>query len=280
MFIARSHEGISVANIDAVSGLMDANSFASYCVIVVPCYNEVKRLKSEVFLQFLRDYPNIDFIFINDGSTDWTADLLEWMRRKSPGRIRVHHLPRNSGKAEAVRAGLRLASAGPARLVGYWDADLATPLDSIPEFIRVTQRFPDVEVVFGSRRRLLGHRVQRTLFRRIVSRSCALLARLAVGLPVGDTQCGAKLMRNTPRLQKALQTGFTAGWLFDVELFARIAEQTSNHHGAFFELPLSEWTEITGSSVTMSAILKSGLHMLRLIALRICHISLCGRGGR
>lgn len=274
MFLSTPRNGISVEYFDAFTRQMKNDAVENSCVIVIPCYNEEKRLNTDAFIRFVADNRNVDFIFVNDGSADHTGELLERLGAQCPERIRVHHLAQNSGKAEAVRTGLRLAAAGPAALVGYWDADLATPLDSIPEFVRIAHRFPDVEVVFGSRRRLLGHRVERSPFRRIVSRSCALLARLAVGLPVGDTQCGAKLMRNTPHLHAALESRFTAGWLFDVELFARIAKQSENCRAAFFEAPLWEWTEIAGSNVTPAAILKSGAQMLRLIALRAHHGSL------
>jgi hypothetical protein len=83
---------------------------------------------------------------------------------------------------------------------------------------------------------------------------------------VADTQCGAKLLRNTPALQRAIATSFTAGWLFDVELFARLSAQIKNPHRAFYELPLAEWDEVAGSKVNTAAIVKSGLRMLRLIA--------------
>jgi hypothetical protein len=93
------------------------------------------------------------------------------------------------------------------------------------------------------------------------------MARVAVGLPIGDTQCGAKLLRNSPRLRQALARPFSAGWLFDVELFSRIAATASSTH-AFYEFPLPEWTEVAGSKVTGRAIRRAGLAMLRLIAER------------
>jgi hypothetical protein len=113
---------------------------------------------------------------------------------------------------------------------------------------------------------LLGHRIRRTLRRRIISRICAGLARLAVRQSVGDTQCGAKLLRNTPDLHSALAEGFTAGWLFDVELFSRITRNGGPREGSFYEYPLPQWTEVAGSKVSTGAVLASGVRMLRLIA--------------
>ena len=101
-----------------------------------------------------------------------------------------------------------------------------------------------------------------------MSRLCAGLARLAIGLPVADTQCGAKILRSTPALATAVAEPFTAAWLFDVELFARIARAGARADAShrFYELPLSEWTEVPGSKVTTRVILQSGLRMMRLIA--------------
>jgi hypothetical protein len=85
-------------------------------------------------------------------------------------------------------------------------------------------------------------------------------------LPVGDTQCGAKLLRNTPEFQLAIATPFTAGWLFDVELFTRLSARITNPRRAFYEQPLAEWSEVVGSKVSSQAILKSGFRMLAMIA--------------
>lgn len=233
--------------------------------IVVPCYNEEKRLDIEAFTAFLEN-SEFGFVFVNDGSKDRTLDRLEELRAAAPDRVSILDLHQNSGKAEAVRQGLLAAMDGGATQVGYWDADLATPLDAIEDFDRVMTKFPEVQVVYGARRMLLGHRIERTLKRRLVSRVCASLARQAVRLPIGDTQCGAKLLRSTPLLRAALNRPFTAGWLFDVELFTRLSASMTDRRYAFYELPLAEWDEVAGSKVSTRAILKSGVQMLRLIA--------------
>lgn len=249
---------------------------ASTTEIVVPCYNEETRLDATAFLAALDRDPTMNFVFVNDGSADGTLAMLTTLQAVRPERITVLSLARNTGKAEAVRQGLLHASTSGADFVGYWDADLATPLDAIGDFVRVMSRFADIEVVFGARRALLGHRIERTLKRRAVSRICGALARQAIRLPVSDTQCGAKLLRNTPVLAKALTEPFTAGWLFDVELFTRISALVSDRRRAFYEQPLAEWNEIAGSKVSARAILKSGLQMMRLIAASRLGIDLRG----
>lgn len=237
-------------------------------VIVVPCYNEAARLDRAAFSAYLSENPSVRLVFVNDGSKDATLEVLHSLCAAHPDRIEVLSLSRNAGKAEAVRRGLGYAAASGAAFVGYWDADLATPLEAITDFLRIGHRFADTDVIYGARLPLLGHRVTRTLSRRIISRLCARLARIAVGLPIGDTQCGAKLLRNTPRLRAALERPFSAGWLFDVELFSRLARGPSASHAAFYEYPLPEWTEVPGSKVTGRAIRRAGLAMLRLIAER------------
>ncbi len=233
--------------------------------IVVPCYNEAERLDQGAFLDFLSRSPDTDFVFVNDCSHDATLEALCALRNAMPTRVTVVDLTQNSGKAEAVRQGLIAATDMGASFVGYWDADLATPLDAIDDFSRVLDKFAETQVVFGARRVMLGHRIERTIGRRIVSRICATLARQAVRLPIGDTQCGAKLMRNTPILRNAIGQPFSAGWLFDVELFARLSMQMADKRFAFYEQPLAEWTEVAGSKVSATAIAKSGIRMLQLI---------------
>lgn len=234
--------------------------------IVIPCYNEALRLDGGQFLEFLAGRPRLRFVFVDDGSSDGTLRLLHELQSSNPNQIDVLHLAQNAGKAEAVRQGLLRGIETGADLLGYWDADLATPLSAICDFAAITDRYSEVAVVYGARMQLLGHRINRTAGRRIVSRICSTLARMAVRLPVYDTQCGAKLLRNTSEVRDSLATPFSAGWLFDVELFARMSAAVPDRHSAFYEFPLSEWTEVAGSKINGRIILHSGVRMLQLVA--------------
>lgn len=233
--------------------------------IIIPCYNEANRLHLEVFLNFARQHPNISFVFIDDGSKDLTINLLCGAMAALPKQIDVLMMARNAGKAEAVRHGLKFAVKRGDKYVGFLDADLATPLNAINDFISVVDRLDNIDVVFGSRSGGLGRRVYRNLHRKLISLVCATMGRMATGLALKDTQCGAKLFRNTPHLKACLDAPFTAGWLFDVELFLRISNPNKKTRKNFFEYPVLEWTEIPGSNIKFSDVIKGGLSMTSLI---------------
>lgn len=139
--------------------------------VVVPCYDEARRLDVGVFSDFLRSAPqDLGLLFVDDGSRDETRSILEGLVARSQGRARLLGLPCNQGKAEAVRRGLQEALAADAELVGYWDADLATPLSTIPLFTDLLEADSAIDAVLGSRVRLLGRRVTRSATRHYLGR--------------------------------------------------------------------------------------------------------------
>ncbi|MEP3890771.1 MAG: glycosyltransferase [Hellea sp.] len=233
--------------------------------IIIPCYNEANRLHLEAFLNFARKNPKISFVFVDDGSKDLTISLLCGAMAALPNQVDVLMMARNAGKAEAVRHGLKFAAKRGDKYIAFLDADLATPLNAINDFISVADRLDNIDVVFGSRAGGLGRRVYRDLHRKMISLVCASMGRLATGLALKDTQCGAKLFRNTPHLKTCLEAPFTAGWLFDVELFLRISNPDRQERKNFFEYPVLEWTEIPGSNIKFSDVIKGGLKMMSLI---------------
>ena len=233
--------------------------------IIIPCYNEANRLHLEVFLNFARRNPKTSFVFVDDGSKDLTINLLCGARAALPGQVDVLMMARNAGKAEAVRHGLKFAANRGDKYVAFLDADLATPLNAINDFISVADRLNDIDVVFGSRAGGLGRRVYRDLHRKMISLICASMGRMATGMALKDTQCGAKLFRNNDHLKACLDAPFTAGWLFDVELFLRISNPDRQARKNFFEYPVLEWTEIPGSNIKLLDVVKGGLKMTSLI---------------
>jgi glycosyltransferase involved in cell wall biosynthesis len=225
--------------------------------LVVPCFNEAARLDAEAFAAALDRVPRLRLVFVDDGSTDQTADRLEAFRAASPDRVRVMRLAANRGKAEAVRQGVLAAFEEGAPIAGYWDADLATPLSELPALAATFAQAPEVEIVLGSRVRLLGRDIQRSVARHYTGRIFATLASIILRLAVYDTQCGAKLFRTTAAVRAAFERPFETRWTFDVELLARFKAAARRDGGPppvarLREVPLSRWREVPGSKLGLA----------------------------
>lgn len=220
--------------------------------LVIPCYNEAGRFNSEAFLELVASRSDAAVLFVDDGSTDDTAEILADIVTRGRGRMSVVTLPQNAGKARAVQCGVLAAFEQRPEFVGYWDADLATPLAALPEFIEVLDANPLVDIVMGSRVRLMGRRIDRTMTRHYCGRLFATAASLALGIGVYDTQCGAKIFRANESVRQAFSAPFQSKWIFDVEILARYiaANGTAAAEAQICELPLRTWTEVPGSKLT------------------------------
>ncbi|NOY24906.1 MAG: glycosyltransferase [Oligoflexia bacterium] len=236
--------------------------------LVVPCRDEARRLDSMAFLEALRRWPWLRLCLVDDGSTDGTLGLLHALAEQAPqGRVRVLSLPDNLGKGEAVRAGLLASLSGASPdIVGFWDADLSTPLDALPLLVDTMLADPQREIVMGSRVKLLGLRVERRRRRHYGGRVVATLISLVLGLPVYDTQCGAKLFRVSPALRAVLVEPFLTRWLFDVELLVRWLQlhPAGAWQTALCELPLPVWRHVEGSKVRPIDALLAPRELLRI----------------
>lgn len=222
-------------------------------MVVVPCFNEERRLDVRR-LTVLAESGRVRLLFVNDGSTDGTLPVLTRLRDSSGG-VEVLDLRQNVGKAEAVRRGLVHAIATGAPVVGYYDADLATPPDEFLRLVDVLQDKPEVEFVLAARVALLGRRIERKATRHYLGRVFASLASGILGIRVYDTQCGAKVFRVTPAVVESLSQPFRSTWVFDVELIGRLLRGSNLvepvPQTAFEEVPLREWLDVSGSKLSI-----------------------------
>lgn len=215
-------------------------------VLVVPCYREAARLQPGRFLEFLEASEDTRLLFVDDGSPDNTLQVLRAMASAQPDRVGILSLETNLGKAEAVRRGLLDATKGRPDLVGFWDADLATPLHLVEGFRTLLANRPEINWVLGSRWRGLGRTIRRNAVRHYVSRVFATAVSVMLELPVYDSQCGAKVFRADAHLAGVLETPFSTRWVFDVEMLARLLRAHREGRGpaplaSVVELPLDEW---------------------------------------
>jgi glycosyltransferase involved in cell wall biosynthesis len=237
--------------------------------VVIPCYNEAERLQAQVFRDYLAAHSGVRFLFVDDGSRDRTVAVLEELCQGYEDRAAYLECKPNAGKAEAVRKGILYAiQQYDLDTVGYWDADLATPLAAIHDFTSVLSRMPNKEMVFGSRVQLLGRAVKRRAIRHYLGRVFATVASLTLRLPIYDTQCGAKLFRVNDDLKKVFAQPFISKWVFDVEVLARYSEicghNSSSMESCIYEYALEEWSDVAGSKVKPLDFFTAMLDLLRI----------------
>ena len=121
--------------------------------IVLPAYNEQDVLPM-AYERFTQNGPALaalgmdyELIFVNDGSRDATADLLDDLAARDP-RVRAVHLTRNFGHQAAISAGLTVARG---EAVAIMDCDLQDPPEVLPGFVRKWRE--GYQVVFAVRRK-------------------------------------------------------------------------------------------------------------------------------
>ena len=150
-----------------------------------------------------------------------------------------------------MRRGILAALDRSPGFVGFWDADLATPLSELPGFMEIMGSRPEIDIVFGARVRLLGREISRRPSRHYVGRVGATLISSSLGLAVYDTQCGAKLFRVSDTVREVFSTPFLSRWIFDVEIIARFVQLWGRDRvaRALYEYPVTQWHDVKGSKV-------------------------------
>ena len=236
-------------------------------VLVVPCYNEEQRLDFDAFAELLAGPTRVLVLFVDDGSRDQTLALVRGFAVRYAGGAAVLALAQNQGKAEAVRQGMLHGLGYDPMFVGFWDADLATPLSAVPALGGGLRARPRCHGVVGGRVGGFGRGLARRAVRHYAGRVFATAASVVLRLPVYDTQCGAKLFRADAALREVLRDRFLSRWLFDVEMIARYGRLIGEDEcleDRIYELPLDEWRDVKGSKVTAGAFLVAALELARI----------------
>ncbi len=127
---------------------------------MVPVFNEAETIP--IFYQSVRQFKplqqyDVEIIFINDGSQDKTADIVENLARNDKN-VMLLNFTRNFGKEPALFAGLEYATG---EAVIPIDVDLQDPIEIIPELIQKWQSGADI-VLAKRKDRSTDGRLKRT----------------------------------------------------------------------------------------------------------------------
>ncbi len=157
--------------------------------VIVPLYNEAESL-SELFAWIRRVMEEHKFtyevIFINDGSTDRSWDVIQDLRKQSDcvRGIRFRH---NYGKSPALYCGFKAAEGD---VVITMDADMQDSPDEIPELYKMIME-EDFDLVSGWKKK----RYDNALTKNLPSKLFNATARAVTGLKLHDMNCGLKAYR-------------------------------------------------------------------------------------
>ena len=225
--------------------------------IVVPCYNEGLRLDVKSFRSFLKNNTHIAILFVNDGSKDNTEEILKGITDLDNAEYITCEI--NYGKAKAVQIGVNALKNEDIEYIGFWDADLSTPLDDIIKFITILNKNNSLSGIIGSRILKLGNNITYKKKRRYYGRLLMFILYFGPlkNIPIYDSQCGAKLFVKDYAI-KIFEKPLLTNWLFDIEILMRL-DKLNPVKDCIFELPLDEWVHKSDSKIGF----KDSLNILR-----------------
>ncbi len=154
-----------------------------------PAYNDGGTIASMVLSAILVLKPltsDYEVIVINDGSTDYTKDILDELERKYE-QVRVIHHPKNKGYGGALRSGFANATKD---LIFYTDGDAQYDVRDLRVLWEAMKEGVDM---------VNGYKISRSdpFYRVIIGRLYHWLAKLAFGLRIRDVDCDFRLMRRS-----------------------------------------------------------------------------------
>lgn len=121
-------------------------TYRPFVSVIVPAWNEEVGIRTTVSSLLASDYPDLEVVVVNDGSTDGTEDVVlrlldEERARGDRGRTLVYRRQPNAGKARALNHGVRVARG---EIIVTVDADSVVEPDAIG---RIVDRFADPRVM-------------------------------------------------------------------------------------------------------------------------------------
>src|SRR3989440_4853603 len=173
--------------------------------VVLPCFNEqavlpMTHARFSAMGQPLEDIGlDYELVFVNDGSSDSTSDLLNDLAA-SDSHARVVHLARNFGHQAAVSAGLSVARGD---VIAVMDCDLQDPPEILPRFLeKWREGFQVVYAIRKKRKEWFGKRLAYWTFYRLL----AAISDLDIPLDSGDfcvmDRSAVNLVNSLPERQR------------------------------------------------------------------------------
>jgi glycosyltransferase involved in cell wall biosynthesis len=221
---------------------------------IIPVYNDRSSLEKAlpVSVEIISGItPAFEILVAEDGSTDGSAEFVREYGRQDK-RVRLLHSDDRQGRGRALNRAIQEAQG---TIVCYYDVDLATDMQHLPELIGAIRGGYDIAT--GSRL-FPNSNIVRTGGREIASRSYNFLVRLFLSSKVFDHQCGFKAF-NRERILPILPAIRDKHWFWDTEILVRA--QRNGFRVREFGV---RWRAGKGTTVRARDIFTMGRAILRL----------------
>ncbi|WKZ29884.1 MAG: glycosyltransferase [Candidatus Dojkabacteria bacterium] len=189
--------------------------------IIIPAKDEAHRIRPtilDVYYSLTSRFNEEDFevLVIVNNTTDETVDILQQVKKDNRFKsLQIIDIGKVNGKGEAVLQGVSMSQGD---IIGFIDADGASPGQDIVSLYRVLHRDVEYDAIISSRymrkSKIIGHL---PLTRHIMSRLFNIAVRTLFRLYFNDTQCGLKLFR-APVIKQVAPYIVAKGWTFDVNI--------------------------------------------------------------
>src|SRR3989338_2604134 len=229
--------------------------------IVIPAHNEEKRIGKtlEHYVSYFKNlkrksFFDFEIIVVLNNCSDNTRGIVE-MRKNNEIKILDF---KQSGKGFAIIEGFKEALKSNSDLIGFVDADMATPPNAFHGLMRNMGSSDGIIADrWDSRSRI---KPKQTLARKITSNGYNLIIRSLFLFPFHDTQCGAKLFKKHI-LEKNIHKIVSSHWNFDVALLFCLRKESN----AKIKAIPTEWSDQIGSKINLrSAPVKMLFSAIRL----------------
>jgi glycosyltransferase involved in cell wall biosynthesis len=109
--------------------------------IVTPSFNQGRFIEQTIQSVLAQDYPNLEYVVVDGGSTDQTLDIL----RRYEGRLRWVSEP-DGGQSEAINKGFRMARGD---IVAWLNSDDTYLAGAVSKAVAHLQAHPEVALIYG-----------------------------------------------------------------------------------------------------------------------------------
>jgi dolichol-phosphate mannosyltransferase len=232
-------------------------------LIIVPTYNERENIARLIDTVLVQD-PRIEILVVDDGSPDGTAEIVDGMMARNPGRVHIHRRPGKMGLGTAYLAGFRIAIERKYDFVMEMDADFSHDPAHLPQFLRAIE---GADIVLGSRYREGKVTVVNwPITRLLLSYFANVYARTVTGLPLWDGTGGFKCFRRKVLEAIDLSAVRSNGYAFQIEMSFRAWKKGFK----IVEIPIVFVDRTEGTSKMSKAIVREAVWMvwrLRLMSI-------------